>query len=407
MATKVTGERGGVGRLFRRLYDAGPRLSREEFIAAAAWQPMLVMDFVRWMLKTAEEVHETRDILLRQLRRTDKLDAKASKVARSFCNSLWFIGHMAALGALDGKLPFEDLPPKALEAIEDLKYSWYSVRQGLVGPALRGIWGASRIGQLLVPKYKAFHGQANTLYSVVDSTYSLAAIGLRHSQVADEVEQTLAMPLTRTFAGPEYQAMLDAIANDVAATYRAARADRDPLTVTHLVIGARIAMEYGKLSKPGSRFKFTREEDVPADIAYALPFSTAHEFVGEWKNFQFFSIVLPWLATAKAEQLYLPAEYLSDLVMPYDEEHEIMPLLRALRTTYAKPSGATRTTPKGAARNEPCPCGSGLKYKRCCFGKSEIVPVEKDLEVEEEEEVVNAGTARSDAFADAWESKKQ
>lgn len=22
-----------------------------------------------------------------------------------------------------------------------------------------------------------------------------------------------------------------------------------------------------------------------------------------------------------------------------------------------------------AARNEPCPCGSGQKYKRCCLGK--------------------------------------
>ncbi|HEY7321830.1 MAG TPA: SEC-C metal-binding domain-containing protein [Candidatus Binatia bacterium] len=27
-----------------------------------------------------------------------------------------------------------------------------------------------------------------------------------------------------------------------------------------------------------------------------------------------------------------------------------------------------KTAPK-IGRNEPCPCGSGLKYKRCCLNK--------------------------------------
>lgn len=30
-----------------------------------------------------------------------------------------------------------------------------------------------------------------------------------------------------------------------------------------------------------------------------------------------------------------------------------------------KPETVTRTTPK-VGRNEPCPCGSGKKYKKCC-----------------------------------------
>jgi hypothetical protein len=28
--------------------------------------------------------------------------------------------------------------------------------------------------------------------------------------------------------------------------------------------------------------------------------------------------------------------------------------------------------PKKMGRNDPCPCGSGLKYKKCCLGKSKI-----------------------------------
>ncbi len=29
------------------------------------------------------------------------------------------------------------------------------------------------------------------------------------------------------------------------------------------------------------------------------------------------------------------------------------------------------TTPRLHARNEPCPCGSGRKYKQCCLAKDE------------------------------------
>jgi hypothetical protein len=306
VAKKVTGERGGVGRLFRRLYDAGPRLSREEFNAAAAWHPLLVMDFLKWMLDTAAEVKEARVLLLRQLRRTDKLDPKYAKLSRSYCNSLWFIGHAAALAALDGKLPFEELPPKPYEAMRDLQYSWFAVRQGLVGPAMRGIWGAGRIGKMLLPKYKGLYAEATTLYRVVEATYTLAAIGLRHSRVAAEVEKTLSSPLQGTLGDVVYQQALDAIAQDVLITYKATRAERDMLIPAHLKLGQNIAMAFARLTKSGSRFKFARGEDVPDDIAYALPFNTAHEFVGEWKNFQLFSFVLPWLATAEAEQLFTP-----------------------------------------------------------------------------------------------------
>jgi uncharacterized protein len=40
---------------------------------------------------------------------------------------------------------------------------------------------------------------------------------------------------------------------------------------------------------------------------------------------------------------------------------------REQRTPQARPAG-TRIAPK-VGRNDPCPCGSGLKYKKCCMGK--------------------------------------
>ncbi len=30
-------------------------------------------------------------------------------------------------------------------------------------------------------------------------------------------------------------------------------------------------------------------------------------------------------------------------------------------------------------RNNPCPCGSGRKYKQCCLGKNAIIPLYQKL----------------------------
>ena len=37
----------------------------------------------------------------------------------------------------------------------------------------------------------------------------------------------------------------------------------------------------------------------------------------------------------------------------------------------SRPAPFVRSTPK-VGRNEPCPCGSNLKFKRCCLGKANL-----------------------------------
>lgn len=38
------------------------------------------------------------------------------------------------------------------------------------------------------------------------------------------------------------------------------------------------------------------------------------------------------------------------------------------RAAYASPSGSTIRSGRKVGRNEPCPCGSGKKFKKCCGG---------------------------------------
>jgi uncharacterized protein len=45
--------------------------------------------------------------------------------------------------------------------------------------------------------------------------------------------------------------------------------------------------------------------------------------------------------------------------------HSRAPLAR-MAARERETASATRTAPGKAGRNDPCPCGSGLKYKKCC-----------------------------------------
>ena len=59
-------------------------------------------------------------------------------------------------------------------------------------------------------------------------------------------------------------------------------------------------------------------------------------------------------------------DHLNGIVLPYKEGAEEIPY---------EQEGVRRESPK-VGRNDPCPCGSGKKYKKCCIGKSNVEPVE-------------------------------
>ena len=48
--------------------------------------------------------------------------------------------------------------------------------------------------------------------------------------------------------------------------------------------------------------------------------------------------------------------------------HSLTPLARL--ASRRQPAAGDRTAPPKAGRNDPCPCGSGLKYKKCCAAKT-------------------------------------
>jgi len=61
------------------------------------------------------------------------------------------------------------------------------------------------------------------------------------------------------------------------------------------------------------------------------------------------AMALPWLAHVSVSDLFLPRAWVDRMIAVLD----------AARTQ-------TSIKPPKVGRNEPCPCGSGRKMKRCC-----------------------------------------
>jgi len=74
-------------------------------------------------------------------------------------------------------------------------------------------------------------------------------------------------------------------------------------------------------------------------------------------------VLLPWVAGADIEDLYLPAATLAGMGLSFSPDFVLDQL-----DDYAMYMRRFDTVRRAATpgRNEPCSCGSGKKYKRCC-----------------------------------------
>jgi len=95
------------------------------------------------------------------------------------------------------------------------------------------------------------------------------------------------------------------------------------------------------------------------------------DFVVDWKRNQ-------WCVAAKSRPLTPAEEDLRnqllvanpDLLTELGRRHEIMNKLYVVSAAAAGHPGRVSDpirAPRRIGRNEPCPCGSGKKYKRCCL----------------------------------------
>jgi hypothetical protein len=363
---KLVGPAGGMSKLLRRIYDAGDELSREEFIAVSALHPLYTLKLANSLYGAGEHLREAREALLPHLRRSDRLKPELHRIARAYWDTFWALGNFSVIMTMSGPDIFERLPPEVGASMSEGSISWAAVRQGVLSLALKGVWGAARLGKVLLPTYKRlFHESASEL-TVLDSGMALVALGTRHARLHAEVRKVLS-------GGPDidptqgFGPMAHAIANALTVHYDAAAESPDGMTEIHRHMGANVALRIAQDLPRGAAFRFERAEDVPADLAMTLAVNVALPFIGHADKtkalFPLFAM-LPWVARAAPEDLYLPREYIRATHSPWTPENTFR-LLRQHRDHY-KPAPPPPRSARAPTRNGPCSCGSEKKYKRCC-----------------------------------------
>lgn len=352
-ARALVGPKGETRKLLQRIYTAGPDLSREEFIGISAFQPLLGMEFCRLYLGSASDLEAAREHLVKIERPKPALHPHL----RAYWDTFWAVGHLAVLGLMNGRELLGSLPPEA--GLSSATLSWGAVRQGIVAVAVRGLWGVAKIGKPQLPAYKeAFAGGLSQM-TLINSSLGLAAIGMRHTKLRAEVRKALSV--APPFNDDRYGRYLQALHTAIRGYLEVSFDQPEEAAEIQRKIGEAMGFEVTRSLPAGSPFRFERPEDVPSDLAMTLAVNHRAQFFDNTDAVLLLAMVLPWVARAEPEQLFLPRDFLPVIRRPWQPSNTAS-LLAPIRDHYK----VSAPRPSGPSRQGPCPCGSGKKYKRCC-----------------------------------------
>ncbi len=117
-------------------------------------------------------------------------------------------------------------------------------------------------------------------------------------------------------------------------------------------------------------------EDVPACESFAAGYAAGAELDRRWigdPNRWAFAVAIAYLGGRRdLVPIKTLAEFEADPECKSDICAELGEVIADAHETFRKVR-RTALTPRTTARvgrNEPCPCGSGKKSKRCCIGRS-------------------------------------
>lgn len=116
-------------------------------------------------------------------------------------------------------------------------------------------------------------------------------------------------------------------------------------------------------ARAASRHRFATDASVPDGLLVAALAMSEVKVRHQESAPALLGASLPWLVQSSPEELYFPKAFLSDVHLPWTPERTLA-LIPSLEFAAAVPTPVRVT--QTASRNDPCPCGSARKYKRCC-----------------------------------------
>ncbi|MFO0548129.1 MAG: SEC-C metal-binding domain-containing protein [Polyangiaceae bacterium] len=368
VAAVVTGTRQPTRRLFERPLNAGPALTREEFMAAAAWVPLFrgqVFNVLAKMLKLHGDLYG-------RYRKERKITPANEAGLKALWSNMWAIGHFLAFCAGDAQEICAEIADIG-GTIEDIvKIPERMVRQvasiGPFGITLRAVSFAANAGKCMVPHFKHLLRHGVLPHQVVTPFAVLLGIAHHHPRLATDIRAALRPSmqdhpvlsrLTEDLRGPARDVLVDAFERcnqSVAPMFARPELARARTWLR----GSSIAMKLAKRSRKKAIVQFPSWADVPFDVALPLLVNgSAHNLVTPNALLE----AVPVVASLDPEQLYLPAKYTAHL-KELSNPTLVLEHLAVMRKYF--PLRPIRRKEPYVGRNEVCSCGSGKKHKRCC-----------------------------------------
>ncbi len=358
------------------VYTKGLEMSREDFLAVSVLQPALKFEYLAAILDVIDGIKDAEASLLR----LKKLPVKMKRALRTYWNSHWTLGHMSMLITMFGPQGIE----KFVDSATSNSFPFYSpFHTGQVGLAARALYAVSRLGRLSIPACQLHMKDARSPLHWMFGLLGLTAIGLRHDKLKSRARKMVHKALTNPTEKPSFivRWYVSKLGEEFLPAVLGSFDDPD---IVHGYIREQLKINFherfgGRLPAP---YDFSSPEEVPDDLAFALSFNSLADFRNEPKFATSLAMSIPWLTRADPQDLYLPRD-----IVEHQNASWKPAFTQYLVDNVHKWIGK-RKPKKGAprpGRNDPCPCGSGKKFKKCCMRKQDAVAKVEHVRVTRDE----------------------
>ncbi len=368
VAESIVGKGNEMNKLLKRILTNGADVTREEFLGLSAVQPVAKIQFICALF----EAVKTQDTLGRYLHTQKILGRKEAANLRTYWDAHWATGHLALLASMSGMQGLEaeaDMISK--EMIRHLVALLFT---GDISIAARALWSVGKMGLLFLPELKRLMAEPAMAEHWVLGFFGAALVGLRHGKLHSQVKDALVRSMKSAGSfHPHVASLLVKAAkkpSDLLNTVCGIMEFPDRETERYLALCRQcLFIEKDSAPKLAASYPWKSEDEIPKDLAFTWGGTYRGNFFKTPNLLIYLAMMLPRLAECNAEDFYFPHEFYKHFQRPWSVEDSIH-LIQCDREAHEW--RATVVAEKTPGRNDPCSCGSGKKYKKCCLqGKSD------------------------------------
>ena len=362
---RESGADGQASLAYRRMQQQGARFAREDATVLLRMQPLIERDCVVVLLDLCESLIDAREGLATyRLETPQRLSRKQREVVMAFGRAAWTIAHLIVLVSSNRVREVlargEAQDPKhagIVHGIASLTYEW-----GTLLHVARALWFVAQGGKPALAAVKA-DTRSYTLVHRLYREVALASLALRSEKL--RAEALKAMTTRERETDDERRAARERLAVAWAKILRAVVKEPAHFEALYLEQSRRFAaMGVGGEEDPSPEACAAIPDEVARLAWFASPLSLYDHDTDGGHIVTLFG--LPAIIGAAPEELFLPAEWAQRLMPRSDLDEVTYWLPKYLAGNYYTRQRSPRKVEARVGRNDPCPCGSGHKHKRCC-----------------------------------------